>query len=425
MKLSLYTYLFEKKGSFYIYNSETEFLFSVSENIYEKLYDGSFEELDQEIFNELKKKRIVVEDSKLYETYYSSKLSYLSNIAGIKDLELIIAPTTACNFACPYCFEGQKENHRISNETIKNLVSFINSYEIVKHLNITWYGGEPLLAFKEIKTIIDRINKNCHAKIASQSIVTNGYLLTGEVMNFMFENKFDHMQVTLDGKEERHNKTRYLKANHKPTFSHILKNIHCFIEKMPTNFKIDIRVNINKNNIHDFSYLYHHFKQCYNNNNIRIYPGFIREEGKKSAQMCYKSLFGPSRYEFYKTIETEGVPVDYFPHKESHKGCMACRNNSFIVGPAGELYKCWNDFNNPDKIVGFIHEEKLRKPSLICQYLHDTSIFNDLRCKECMLFPVCDGGCQWFRHQNLFYGKNYNLCPYFSNRKILEECLLK
>ena len=88
------------------------------------------------------------------------------------------------------------------------------------------------------------------------------------------------------------------------------------------------------------------------------------------------------------------------------------------------MYKCWNDFNKPESIIGYVQEKNLKNPALVSHYLYDTSIFNEPKCKSCALFPLCDGGCQWFRHKNIFEGKESNMGPFFINQHILEDCLL-
>lgn len=110
MKLSLYTLLFERKGQFYLYNSESEFFSIISEDVYEKLHDGAFGEMQNEFIDILKVKKIIVDDDHIYDYYNSLKLNFLSSIGITDSLNLIIAPTTGCNFACPYCFEGGEEN---------------------------------------------------------------------------------------------------------------------------------------------------------------------------------------------------------------------------------------------------------------------------------------------------------------------------
>lgn len=424
MKLSLYTLLFERKGKHYLYNSETEFLSVLQKDDYEKLYDGAFNELDREFFSFLIKKRIIVDDDNLYNYYESSKLRFLSNIGVTDSLDLIIAPTTGCNFACPYCFEGEKKNFLISNEVISGIIAFINNYKLVKTLNITWYGGEPLLAFSKIKNIISRINQECKAEINYQSMITNGYLLSEKTIKQMVELHFNNVQISLDGDENNHNKTRFVKGNKRETFSKIFHNIKSLVDCTPEDFKIDIRINVNKNNQEDFPHLYRKIIEYFGIKKVNPYPGFIRETSNDNCKMCYKSLFNKDRYQFYKKLRREGIPVDFFPHVNNQKGCMANCNYSFVIGPQGEMYKCWNDFNNPERIIGYIHEKNLKNPSLVSRYLYDTSIYNNPECKDCFLFPVCDGGCQWFRYKNIFENKEYNICNFMKDHNILEECLI-
>lgn len=67
MELSLYTLLFEKDNKYYLYNSETEFLSLVSEEIYEKLHDGAYDDIKKEDIDVLKARKILVESENLFE----------------------------------------------------------------------------------------------------------------------------------------------------------------------------------------------------------------------------------------------------------------------------------------------------------------------------------------------------------------------
>ena len=312
----------------------------------------------------------------------------------------------------------------MTESVISDLISFIKRYKDSEELSITWYGGEPLLSFNTIKRIVSRIKAECEIKLTSQAIVTNGYLINSEVINFMKENRFNSIQITFDGFKGNHNKTRFLKDCHQPTFDKILTNVDRLAAEMPEDFKIAIRVNINKKNEEDFPLMLKMMQSRYKGKNVLVYPGFIREDGKGNERMCYNTLLGKSRYEFYKKMADQGVNVDFFPAKNS-KGCMACRNNAFIIGPKGELYKCWNDFNHPNKVIGNIKDYSLTNLVLISKYIFDSTIFNDPKCKECKLYPVCDGGCAWLRYKNLFEGKHYDLCTFMADNACLEECLLK
>lgn len=143
----------------------------------------------------------------------------------------------------------------MSDEIVGHLISFINGYSQVTKLNITWYGGEPLLAFRRIKNIIQRIQKECKAKINHQSIISNGYLLSPQMINQMLEYGMNDIQISLDGDERHHNETRCLKNFRKGTYSSIVKNIDSLANLTPDNFQINLRINVNKGNEEDFAVL--------------------------------------------------------------------------------------------------------------------------------------------------------------------------
>lgn len=423
MEKSIYTYLFERAGKFYLYNSETNLFACINSDLYEALYNSEYEKIPPDILNSLIGSKIIKDESQRYDYYHASRIHHFTSINTPESMSLVIAPTVGCNFACPYCFEGEKDNITMNDKVIDDLILFINRDKKLKKLYITWYGGEPLTVFGKMKTITGRILQECTAKLVSQSIVTNGYLLTNDVITFMKENRFKSIQITLDGTEEHHNKTRFLKGNHEPTFKRIIENLDRLVANRPKEMRINIRVNINKKNQDDFAEISKTIKERYNSSHIHVYPGFIREVSKDGKRLNYQSFCYIEKYEFHLKQIKKGMNHSLYP-KHQKKGCMVCRNNSFVVGPSGELYKCWNDFNHPEKIIGHIEDNKLSNPTLLSKYLYETTIYNDPRCKECLLFPVCSGSCSWYRYQNLFEGKHFELCSYLKDKHTLEECLL-
>ena len=424
MKVSLYTYLFEKEGICYLYNSQTGLFSKLTRSVYEALYNHDIGGLDVEVQKVLKEKQVIVEDERLYDFYHYCRHNFFTSIGNCRKLELVLAPTTACNFSCPYCFEGEKENKRMTPDVIDSLIQFIKSYSDSKELAITWYGGEPLIAFDIIKKIVCRIKAECSQELVHQSIVTNGYLINEDVMGFLKSENFKNIQITFDGTEENHNKTRCLKGSMKPTFGRIMDNVGRLVEEMPTDFQISLRININRDNENDFIVMHDQVRKRFGSDRVTVYPGFIREDCKDGSRLCYKSLTGKAMFDFYRRLDAKGAAVDFYPKKKV-KGCMVCRNNAFIIGPAGEMYKCWNDFNHEEKIVGYIQGKKITNATLLDRYGYEATLYSDPKCKECMMFPICDGGCGWMRNKNVFEGKEYNLCTYLTDRSCLEECLLK
>ena len=162
------------------------------------------------------------------------------------------------------------------------------------------------MAFNKIKQIIHKINDECNVEISSQSIITNAYLLSDNVIRDMMNLGFTQVQISFDGDEESHDKTRFLKGNKGKTFAKIIGNLDNLVSQTPDDFKIDLRINVNKTNEKDFAILYKKFIHRYGTKKINPYPGFIRETSKDGCRMCYKSLFNSKLINSIRKFKTKG-----------------------------------------------------------------------------------------------------------------------
>ena len=79
--------------------------------------------------------------------------------------------------------------------------------------------------------------------------------------------------------------------------------------------------------------------------------------------------------------------------------CGADCLNSFVVGPTGALYKCWNDIGHPNRVVGSLTDSSIKAyRDIMYQYL----LFDptqDSKCRKCKFLPICMGGCPYFRQK--------------------------
>lgn len=428
--LSLYTHYFRTSdGKCMIYNSERNSFFQVSENIYnfiDYLSEGKEHYISNETKNFLLNNRIIIKPTQKYDYYNKAKLLDILNRFTSDKLILHFIPTTCCNFSCYYCFEKHKSNRIISNEIIDELVAFINRNRNYKKLNLIWYGGEPLLAFDKIKLILSRFKEEVQIPLIYHSIITNGYLFNKEMCYFFKEYPLNDIQITLDGDEKEHNSKRFSRTDHS-TFEKIVSNIDMILDELP-NTKVYIRLNIDENNKESFSKLYKEFQQRWKGKNYSFYPGFIRIENKELTQMITPTILGNSKRNFYSNLEQNSLNVKYYPSHRP-KSCSATKMNSFIIGPEGEIYKCWNDVSDSSRVIGFINQQKLTNENLLANYMIQGSIFEDEKCKDCFFFPTCDGGCPQYRLRNKCANGQYDLCTLTNDKKAdksyLTECLMK
>ena len=154
--LSQYVHLFQSDGRFYLYNSQNNFFSAISRALFSQLMDRRFDLLSQDTHDLLKEKLILINESQKDDYYLSVKFKYYAGSFSTNKLSIVLVPTTGCNFMCPYCFEKEKTYSTMSDDVINGVISFINNHHNAKSLDITWYGGEPLIGLPVIKKYIQR-----------------------------------------------------------------------------------------------------------------------------------------------------------------------------------------------------------------------------------------------------------------------------
>ena len=149
------------------------------------------------------------------------KYYYLSRIFDNKNISLSVATTMSCNLRCPYCFEeGNKSPEFMHDDVADAIVKYLVSKKS-HNINITWFGGEPLMNFKVIERISNSLKKNDVRYAAS--IITNGTLFTRGMIEKLDEYSIKSVQITLDGKQSQHDKKRFF-VNGKGTYAKIRRN---------------------------------------------------------------------------------------------------------------------------------------------------------------------------------------------------------
>lgn len=339
------------------------------------------------------------------------------NRYGASDLGLVIAPTMACNMACKYCYEENKTG-RMSPEMIEVLVDFVKKRaRALAHLDVTWYGGEPLLAMDIIEQLsakfIEMGDKDQYDYAGM--IVTNGYLLTPDVADRLRELKVHGGQITVDGPAALHNEKRPLK-NGGDSFETILKNIEHAADLM----RLSVRVNIDRSFTAEMvGQLLTELDEAGLREKISVNFGHLEpatEVCSNIAESCYETnAFAEVETDYYRMLLERGFRIDKIPSPTS-VCCMAQVVNSFIVDPEGQLYRCWNYVGNHAKSMGNIKNQlNFQHPNFL--QLFSTNPFKIEACRDCSLLPICMGGCPSRRVDRNLSGEEmceswkYNLEP--------------
>jgi uncharacterized protein len=113
--------------------------------------------------------------------------------------------------------------------------SVINHYmeldDGFEHLQIEFFGGEPMLAFNRIKEIVEWVNSRKWRKTHLFDICTNATILTHEMKKWLLDNR-DRVIVgfSLDGNRTSHNLTR------DSSYNKVNENMPFYLENWPKQF---------------------------------------------------------------------------------------------------------------------------------------------------------------------------------------------
>lgn len=413
MVWSKYNYLYESaRYGYFLYNSRTNSFLSISKDLFESLNEIkndrneiNVEDIDKDIVDELIKAKVIVH--RFDDNNYVNQKKYLKYLENFntRSLGLVIVPTCACNFSCPYCYEHNLPVDIMNEKVEDQVLTFIQSFKESKNLHICWHGGEPLIAYDSMKRLLNKIKNDKSINLTVHSLVTNGYLFDEEKCDFFNEHHLGSVQITIDGLPETHNKSRIHKAG-LPTYDRIISNIETIFRKMP-NCHVIVRMNVHEQNKEECPILYKELSKKWEGNNFSIVMVYATEhEGCKVACIKDKQRVTFAR-ELYKVHNIKNI--NFYPRNQLG-GCTADHVNTFIIGPKGELYKCWVDVGKQDRVIGHIDSEEVNS-SLLSEYIIGTDMYSDEKCLSCFLFPVCDGGCGLFRLEHKLYEQPYNVCP--------------
>lgn len=401
MKPSNYNFFFPyeyEKEKYIAYNSLSNSMALMDENSYKKYV--AFEEAgipidDETLIENLKKGNFLIADD-LNEVDMIRHDMYASRFDN-RALGLTIAVTSDCNFRCIYCYEKDViHSCYMDEETENSIVAFVEKQaNNLSVLSVVWYGGEPLLNTGTIERLSQAFIKLCAKNNVTYQadIVTNGYNLTMENLQLLKRCQVSSMQITVDGDETTHNNRRPLQ-NGKPTFGKIMDNLTQLRDEL---IPVSLRINTDRENCSGVEDVLKELKARELIPKVKPYLGMV-DNGNQTyendscltvMEYCrYKDSFAELMIQYgYRVRDDRHYPV----RKNSCCGCD--RMNSYVIGPEGAIYKCWDNIGRQSTSIGNIdHADVWNRHNLYFTYMmFDPTLDSD--CSMCKYLPICVGGC--------------------------------
>lgn len=392
MKQSKYNCILQDNTGMVIYNAATDQLVALTPqlaNIFNesKAAPEKIKAQHAELYDHLLQKGIFVcDDADETEAYIRKREEY-ERSSG--EYTITINPTLACNMSCWYCYESHKNMPAMSADVKQSVLLLIDKLladNKLKKLNLSFFGGEPLLYFdKVVVDIINHAKMQCKAFDAKLSIhfTTNAYLLTDNVLK-QLEGLDVSFQITIDGGKQVHDSVRKTKGG-EPTYARIVEHIH---QTLSHGFPVGVRFNYTAKSIpsfidvvKDFSHLQQEQKPLVNFTFQRVWQDNEGDADQVGQQVEHIERAFEQAGLFVNNAKSYIVPY-----------CYADGVNTAVVNYNGDLFKCTARDFAPKSKEGTLAadgtlrwNERLRKRMSI-RHGSDT-------CLQCRIYPICHGGC--------------------------------
>jgi len=357
-----------------------------------------------------------------------------------EQLRVTVLTTLQCNFACDYCFQGDHGDYnkfaeKMSLETAREVVEWIaGRLDEVRpeKFVLTLFGGEPLLNLPVAYYLAERCHALCTERgvTAGISLITNGLLLTPDVVDRLTPYGLYGVKVTLDGDRDTHNRMRPLRGR-QGTFDRIIENVRRVADKVP----ITIGGNFDESSVDSYPALLDFLKEQEFADKIAkvnfkpIIKSFDRAVAptgaipltlvgasdrplagtcmtsagagagaSKGSSVCDSCHFADEKMAFLRSeTRKRGFPTPDGVHMGP---CEIHRRHAHTIGPDGSLYACPGFTGSKTESTGHIDGREDEWRRLAAVRFERLSPKKD-ECGDCSFVPVCGGGCSVAAHTEL------------------------
>ena len=361
---------------------------------------------------------------------------YFVNLREDTDqLRVTLLTTLQCNFACDYCFQGDHGDYnkfaaKMSLETAAHVADWIAQRldEITpKKFYMTFFGGEPLLNLPVAYYLAERCHEICAERGVEQrlSVITNGLLLTPEVIERLNPYGLQGIKITLDGDKDTHNRMRPLRGR-QGTFDKIIENVRRVAPLVP----ITIGGNFDESSADSYPALLDFLREqdfADRITKINFKPiikpfepaapkgliplTVVGGNGKPLNGTCMTSAgagstggacdschFVDEKMQFLRDeTRKRGFPTPDGVHMGP---CEIHRRHAHTIGPDGSLYICPGFTGDANESTGHIDgREEAWRSAAADRFARLTA--HKEECGDCSFIPVCGGGCSVAAHTEL------------------------
>jgi uncharacterized protein len=340
------------------------------------------------------------------------------------ELRVTVLTTLQCNFACDYCFQGDHGDYnkfaaKMSLQTASTVARWIEDRlddTNAKGFVLTFFGGEPLLNLPVMYELAERAWEASQARGVELriSIITNGLLLTPDVVDRLLPFGLKGVKITLDGDRDTHNRMRPLRGG-QGTFDRIVENVRRVADKVA----ISIGGNFDASSVDSYPALLDFlleqefadklakvaFKPIIRKQTAKPAKGIIplmvvSADAKPLGGTCMTSAGAGSSIcdtcnfvdEKMSFLREETTKRGFKTIDGVHMGpCEIHKRHAHTIGPDGALYACPGFTGEKTLSIGHIEGRQESWQVSAEQKFEKLAAWK--QCGDCAYIPVCAGGC--------------------------------
>ena len=347
------------------------------------------------------------------------------------ELNITLLTTLQCNFACDYCFQGDHGDYnkfaaKMSLDTAERAIEWMERELDRVHpekLVLTFFGGEPLLNLPVMYLVAERMWQATRLRDVEMfvNIITNGLLLTPEVVDRMAPFGLNGVKITLDGDRDTHNRMRPLRGG-QGTFDRIVENIR----QVAGRCRIALGGNFDESSVDSYPALLEFLKeQDFADKLSKIFfKPIVRTEpvsakgiipltpiaAKDSFKGTCMTSVGSGAGQACDSCHTMEDQITFIREETQRHGfptydgvpkgmCHVHKTHAHTIGPDGSLYACPGFTGQLAMSTGHIDDRRdsWRESALEkFERLHPWK-----ECGDCAYIPTCAGGCVAASHSQL------------------------
>jgi len=348
--------------------------------------------------------------AELYELYKDGALFSEDGYELFAD-KLVPSPVKAlclnvahqCNLRCAYCFAGDGDyasSGLMDARTGKRAIDYLITHSQGREsLEVDFFGGEPLLAFETVKSVVDyaRGLEKETGKRFRFTITTNGLALNDDITAYI-NREMSNVVLSLDGRKQVNDRVRK-RVDGSGSFENILPNFQKLVKERVGDYYL--RGTFTSHNLDFAQDVLELYRLGFDQ--VSIEP--VVADPEQPYALTEQEL--PAIFTEYERLaeillkdSREGGTLNFFHYMldlaqgpcaiKRLRGCGS-GNEYLAVTPEGDVYPCHQFVGMPEWKMGSVHDGSLdiEKKARFAA----CTVYHKPECKVCWAKYYCSGGC--------------------------------